>query len=40
MHIHIHRPVICDVCKAEMSQFPGAGDWFHCVICGAKRNLE
>lgn len=35
MHVRVHRPVVCVVCKAEMAA--SVADWFHCTTCGAKR---
>lgn len=40
MHIHVHRPVVCEICRAEMSEHPGPAGWFKCIICGAKRHQE
>jgi hypothetical protein len=36
MHVQVHRPVICEICKAEMNPI-GAIGWFRCIICGTLR---
>ena len=38
MHIHVHRPTICVVCKAEMAESPDIAGWFRCITCGARRD--
>jgi hypothetical protein len=39
MHPHVHRPVICEVCKAEMVEYAELKDWFWCHICGSRRRV-
>lgn len=40
MHIQVHRPVICGLCRAEMPAEPGPQGWFHCLLCGTERKFE
>ena len=37
MHIRVHRPVVCVVCRSELPDAPCVAGWFHCTTCGMDR---